>query len=113
MEQLLDKKLHKLSDDEMQEINAGIHISNYDLTVILGGANISLVGLTATKIMVSLDAIALSLAAIPGLRWITGGTWALYGGAFAVQAVQALAEGKGLDIYITFQWGLALSPAAD
>lgn len=46
---------------------------------------------------------------MPGLGWVTGGLLCLYEGAFSVTAVQALHAGKGMDIYLTFPWGLSFS----
>lgn len=94
--------------EEMEYIDGGLYLSNNDLKAVLITAGVT--GVTVAAVQASCYAIAASIAvSIPGAGWITGGLLAAYSAAFAVTAVQAIYEGKGVAIRLSFPWGLDFS----
>ena len=83
-----------------------VYINNEDLRAIM--ATLAIEQVTVAAIVASLDVIAATIATtFPVLGWLTGGILATYGTAFAVVAVQAVIEGRGIHIRICFPWGLS------
>lgn len=99
-----------ISDEEKNKITGGFYIGRQDLynmmvTVITGP-------ITIPAILSALDGLAIGLAAaVPGLGWLTGGILAACGGVFAVAAFDAIQQNKGLEITLSFPFGLSFTPA--
>lgn len=99
-----------IDEDEMEYIDGGVAITNEQLKAVCfaAGANVTSVAAIAACI----DGIAATIAAtVPGLGWVTGAVLGLYATKFAVAAVQAIAQDKGMEFSIDYPWGINFSPA--
>ena len=93
-----------LTEDEMRDIKGGVRVAYMDSEVckaIAFGICGSLVGVSAAALAVSIDAIAVYIAAtVPGLGWVTGAILAGYAIDFSAALTKAVINEKGLAIDI-------------
>ena len=109
-EMLLPNDYIIIENEEMEYLDGGVYINNSTLKEICfaGGVTASTIGVAAIE--GSMDVIAATIAAtIPELGFVTGGLLMAYAGSFAVTACNALWENKGMNIRISFPWGLSFT----
>ncbi|MDU5108112.1 hypothetical protein [Clostridium sp.] len=96
----------EIDREEMEYVDGGVYLSNDDLKAVLVTAGVT--GVSVAAVVAASYTLAAAIAAtVPVGGWLTGGLIATYAGAFAVVAVQAIHEGKGMHIRLAFPWGLS------
>ena len=96
---VLPKKFASVESEEIEYIEGGIYVSNSELTALIGNACVAASCMSIAAIEASIYGISAIIATtIPGFGWITGGILIANAGDFAIHALQALLEGKGLHI---------------
>ena len=98
-----------VDNEEMEYVDGGVYISNGTLKAALVSAGVfGAINIPAIQTACYLVAGTLATS-VPGLGWLTGGLLCAYSGAFAVNAFYAIREGKGVNIRLSFPWGLSFS----
>ncbi|WP_052109496.1 hypothetical protein [Bacillus clarus] len=90
----------EIEEKEMEYIDGGYYIDHDTLQGIIFSAGGATAGVSVAAITAAIDGIAVAIAAIPGLGWVTGAILATYAGSFAATAANALWEGKGMNIRV-------------
>lgn len=100
--------------DEMEYVDGGFYyMTNADVVGFVstfisvgGGVTLASVGLLTADIT---GATALIAASIPGIGWAAAGLIAANAAQFAYACINAIMEGKGVDISFGFPTGLRFS----
>lgn len=101
----------EVENEEMEYIDGGYYINNGQLRGIVYSGLGSTIGVSAVAIEAGMVGIAAAISAIPGLGFVTGTLLMANAGNFAMNAANALAQGKGIQVGVGLPTGLTFTVA--